>query len=85
MAATRHYPIRPKSDLTLLYGLAHLVLRGGGIDRAFIARHTTGFEAFESFVADFTPERVAAATGLDTVSLGDFARTLIEGRPRVSF
>ena len=85
MAATHHYAIQPKSDLALLHGLAHLIVRNGGLDRAFIARHTTGFEAYEAFVADFTPERVAAETGVSVTCLHDFARSLIEGKPRVSF
>ncbi len=33
MAATQHYAIKPKSDLTLLYGLAHLIIRDGGLDQ----------------------------------------------------
>ena len=33
MAATLHLPVRPKSDLTLLYGLAHLLIERGAIDR----------------------------------------------------
>ncbi len=40
MAATQHYALRPKSDLTLLYGLAHLLVDRGWIDREFIDAHT---------------------------------------------
>jgi assimilatory nitrate reductase catalytic subunit len=84
MAATQHYPIRPKSDLVLLYGLAHLVLQWGAIDRGFVARHTTGFDAFERHVEGFPPARVAAATGLSGDQLERLARTIARGR-RVSF
>src|SRR5919106_1200376 len=35
-AATQHYPLRPKSDLVLLYGIAHLLIRDGAVDRAFV-------------------------------------------------
>ena len=84
MAATQHYAIKPKSDLTLLYGLAHLLIRDGGVDKAFVEAHTNGFEAFESFVADFTPERVCAETGLSTERLALFAKTIRQGKA-VSF
>ncbi len=84
MAATQHYPARPKSDLTLLYGLAHLLIAKGAIDRAYVDAHTTGFEAFAEFVREFTPERVCEATGLTREQLERFAETIAEGK-RVSF
>ena len=85
MAATQHYAIKPKSDLTLLYGLAHLLIREGGIDKSFIEASTSGFEAFAAFVANFTPERVCAETGLSTDQLLRFVQTIQNGTPRVSF
>ncbi len=85
MAATQHYAIKPKSDLTLLYGIAHLIIREGGLDAAFIRENTNGFEDFEKFVADFTPDRVAEETGISTECLVHFAKTIIAGTPRVSF
>jgi ferredoxin-nitrate reductase len=83
-AATLHVPALPKSDLTLLYGLAHLLIARGAAKRDFIAAHTTGFEAFERFVADFTPDRVSADTGLPIQTLQRLASIIAE-RERVSF
>jgi len=85
MAATQHYAIKPKSDLTLLYGLAHLIIRDCGIDEAFIREHTNGFDEFATFVQDFTPGRVATETGLRTTQLALFAQSIMSGTPRVSF
>lgn len=89
MAATRHHAIRPKSDLTLLYGLAHLIIRENRTDAGFIETHTQGFEAFAKFVAAFTPERVCVETGLSAEQLQGFAQSISCGngrqRPRVSF
>lgn len=85
MAATQHYAIKPKSDLTLLYGIAHLILRERGIDADYIAHHTQDFEAFAAFVSTFTPERVAAETGLSLEQLERLAQTILKGTPRVSF
>jgi anaerobic selenocysteine-containing dehydrogenase len=84
MAATQHYAIRPKSDLTLLYGLAHLIIQEGGLDEGFIDEHTNGFDEFALFVADFTPARVATETGLSLEQLGRFSKGIREGKA-VSF
>jgi assimilatory nitrate reductase catalytic subunit len=73
MAAHRHLPLRPKSDLSLFYGLCRLLIERGFIDRAFIDAHTSGFEAFRAHVAAYTPERVTAATGLAWEAIEDLA------------
>ena len=44
-------PCAPKSDLALLYGLAHLLIERGWIDRDFVDAHTTGFDEFAAHVA----------------------------------
>ncbi len=85
MAATQHYAIKPKSDLMLLYGLAHLIIRDGGLDKAFIEANTSGFDEFAQFVTEFTPDRVADETGISVERLIYFAKTIIQGTPRVSF
>ncbi|RSL16487.1 nitrate reductase (quinol-dependent) catalytic subunit [Edaphobacter aggregans] len=64
MMADIHLPVKPRSDIALLNGIAHILIREGLIDRDYIARHTTGFEQFANFVAAFTPAHVAAITGL---------------------
>jgi assimilatory nitrate reductase catalytic subunit len=84
LAATQHHAIAPKSDLVLLYGIAHVLAREGWIDRDFVDAHTAGYDAFADHVAAFTPARVAEATGLDEGAIERLARTIHEGR-RVSF
>ncbi|MDQ3898369.1 MAG: molybdopterin-dependent oxidoreductase [Actinomycetota bacterium] len=83
-AATQHYPLLPKSDLTLLYGLAHLLIAWGAVDKEFTEHSTEGFEGFAAHVEAFTPERVRAATGLPVDALELFADTIASGK-RVSF
>ncbi|HVF73713.1 MAG TPA: nitrate reductase [Acidimicrobiales bacterium] len=84
VAATQHYAIRPKSDLVFLYGLARILLERGWVDRGFVDAHTDGFEAFASHVSAFTPERVAAESGIEPAALERLAAT-IHGGQRVSF
>ncbi len=83
-AATLHVPLRPKSDLTLLYGLAHLLIQRGAVKRHFVDAHTTGFDEFAAFVSAFTPARVAAESRVTPEVLERLA-TLIATRERVSF
>jgi assimilatory nitrate reductase catalytic subunit len=83
-AATRHYAIAPKSDLAFFYGLAHLLIERGAVDRAFVDAHTSGFEAFAAFVADFTPARASAASGISERRLRELADLIANGA-RVSF
>jgi assimilatory nitrate reductase catalytic subunit len=84
MAATEHLPLRPKSDLTLFYGLANILIARGWIDRAFIERHTTGFPSYADHVAAFTKERVARETGIAEAVLERIAGHIHRGE-RVSF
>ena len=82
-AATHHYGITPKSDLVLLYGLARLVIERGGVDEAFVAAHTTGFDEYRAHVDTYDLAATAAATGIEPdrlVALAD----LIAGGERVS-
>jgi assimilatory nitrate reductase catalytic subunit len=82
--ATEHFALRPKSDLVLLYAVAHVLLREGWIDRAYIDAHTEGFEAFAAHLQAFTPERAAAASGIAVERIEWLARAIHQGK-RVSF
>ncbi len=84
MAATQHYAIAPKSDLTLLYGLANILIASGWINREYVQAHTTGFAEFAEFVTHFTTDIVCAATGLSADEVWRFAQTIADGK-RVSF
>jgi assimilatory nitrate reductase catalytic subunit len=84
VAATQHHALAPKSDLELLYGVAHLLLRWGAVDRTFIDDHTSGFEAFAAHLEAFPPERAARASGLAVADVERLARTIADGE-RVSF
>jgi anaerobic selenocysteine-containing dehydrogenase len=84
MSATQHVALKPKSDLTLLYGIANLLMQSGWIDHDYIDRSTTGFAAFAEFIREFTPDKVAAETGLTVGELYRFAETIHKGKA-VSF
>lgn len=64
MMADIHLPLKPRTDIALLNGMAHILIRTGLIDRAYIDRNTSGFEQFERSVLRYTPEFVSKVTGL---------------------
>lgn len=83
MMADLHLPVKPRSDIALVNGIAHVLIREGLIDRDYIARHTTGFDEFAVFVKDFTPEHVAAVTGISAETIVTTA--LLYGSARAAF
>ncbi|WP_053138889.1 bifunctional nitrate reductase/sulfite reductase flavoprotein subunit alpha [Pseudomonas sp. MIACH] len=59
-----YLPIKPGTDLALLNGLLHLLVKNGHTDPAFIAAFTEGWEAMPGFLEDYPPHTVADITGL---------------------
>jgi ferredoxin-nitrate reductase len=84
MAATLHLPIKPKSDLVLLYGLANLLIERGAVKREFIDAHTANYADFAAFVRQFPIERTVAESGIDAATLHRLV-DIIATRERVSF
>ncbi|AJX36243.1 bifunctional nitrate reductase/sulfite reductase flavoprotein subunit alpha [Burkholderia oklahomensis] len=56
--------IRPGADLALMNGLLYLLHANGKTDADFIAAHTEGWDAMPGFLDAYTPEKVAAITGI---------------------
>lgn len=83
-AATQHLALAPKSDLTLLYGLANILIRNDWIDHNFLDQSTQGFAQFAEHVQSYSPELVSEVTGISLDALKYAARTIHEGK-RVSF
>ena len=83
MMADIHLPIKPRGDIALLNGIAHLLIRDGHIDRDYIEQHTTGFAEFAAFVEEFTPEHVARVTGLSEETIVNTA--YLYGKAKAAF
>ena len=84
MYATQHLAIAPKSDQSLFYGIARILIENGWIDETFIQQSTEGYKQFAEFVDRFDVTRVARETGLRPDQLQRFARKIHE-RERTSF
>ncbi|GIW96721.1 MAG: nitrate reductase catalytic subunit [Pirellulaceae bacterium] len=75
-AASIHLPIRPKSDLCLLYAWTKWMIEHGAIDQAFIDQHTSGFDQLRAAVRDFPISRAAAETGVAEEWIVDAAQRI---------
>lgn len=84
MAATEHLAIQPKSDMSLLYGLAKLLIDLGAADMPFIQKSTNGFEAFREHIQAYTVDRVFRESGIAPAQLLRVAETIAKAK-RVSF
>jgi assimilatory nitrate reductase catalytic subunit len=62
--ADLYLPVRPGRDVALFNGILHLMIENGWVDRAFIDRHTTGFDDVAAHVREWTPRRTAEVTGI---------------------
>jgi anaerobic selenocysteine-containing dehydrogenase len=64
MMADIYLPVKPRSDLALLNGMAHILIRDGLIDREYIRQHTHGFDELSGFLDKYEPAYVSGITGL---------------------
>lgn len=87
-------PIRPGTSGALALGLCHLLVKERRFDAAFVQRATAGFESplttggepgFRAFLETFTPERVAALTGIGAQVIQRLARELAGSRAAFAF
>lgn len=83
MMADLHLPLKPRSDLALANGIAHILIHHGLIDRAYIERHTTGYDELVQFLESYAPDRVCEITGLSEELL--YKTAFLYGRARAGF
>ncbi|MES2718903.1 MAG: molybdopterin-dependent oxidoreductase [Pseudomonadota bacterium] len=67
--ADLHLQILPGTDIALCHGLLHLMLWEGWTDNAYIAAHTSGFDALKARVREYTPKETARLTGLQEADI----------------
>lgn len=72
--ADLHLAIRPGTDIDLLNGIAHLLLKWGQIDAEFVEDCTDGLPALAAVVQHYPPDVVAERCGIDVEDLISAAR-----------
>ena len=81
--ADLHLAVRPGSDLALALAAIRWLFAHGRADRGFLAAWAHGADELERRAAPWTPERAAAATGLDAAAIASFARLYADSAPAV--
>ena len=54
----------PGTDVALMLAMMHVLVRDNLVDHEWVAAHTVGFDDLAAHVAEWTPARAAATTGL---------------------
>ncbi|MFC3689448.1 molybdopterin oxidoreductase family protein [Aquipuribacter hungaricus] len=80
-AADVHVQPLPGSDMALLLGLLHVVLRDGLEDAAYVAGRTRGIEELRAAARRYWPERVERLTGVPAGEVGSLARLVASHAP----
>ena len=64
----------PGTDIFVFLAMAHVILREGWADRAFIDARTEGFDAFAASLEEYTPEVAALRSGVPAEKIERAAR-----------
>jgi ferredoxin-nitrate reductase len=73
-AADLHLAIKPGTDIDLLNGIAHLLLRWGYINTEYIDECTANFPALAEVISHYPPEVVAKTCGITQTDLETAAK-----------
>ncbi|MDZ8051135.1 MAG: molybdopterin oxidoreductase family protein [Aulosira sp. ZfuVER01] len=73
-AADLHLAIRPGTDIDLLNGIAHLLMRWNYIEPSFIEDCTSNFPAYAEVIRHYAPDIVANRCGISVADLETAAR-----------
>jgi ferredoxin-nitrate reductase len=79
-AADLHLAIRPGTDIDLLNGIAHLLLRWGKTDSLFIEECATDFPAYAEVIKYYRPDVVAERCGITEAEIETAARYWSESK-----
>jgi anaerobic selenocysteine-containing dehydrogenase len=71
-----HVAIRPATDALFLFALVKVMFDEDLVALGSLAEHTNGVDAIREAAQEFTPERVAKATGVDAETIRRLAREL---------
>ena len=82
--ATVHLAPQLGSNLALMNGLLHLLIRAGHVNLEWVHAHTVGYHDLEHTVSTYTPERVSRLTNVPVRQLEQAAEILGSTRTLVS-
>ena len=80
--ATEWLPIRPGTDLAFFLAMLHVIITEELYDKAFVAKHTIGFDEVAEAVKPYTPEWAASKTEIPAATIRRIAREFALAAPR---
>ncbi len=69
------------TDVALLNGMMHVIIKNGWHDQKYIEERTEDFEALEKVVAEYTPEKAAGITGVPAEDIEQMAELYAKNSP----
>lgn len=79
--ATLHIRQKPGTDIALLNGIMHVLVFEEGVDKAYVAERTEGFETLRAKLLEYPPERAAEITGVPVEQIVEAAHLLAAHHP----
>jgi len=76
-----HLGLKVGSDIALLNGLMHILIKEDLYDKDFVENHTEDFDKLAAVVAAYPPERAADISGVPAETIIDTARKLASVKP----
>ncbi|MEE8365036.1 MAG: formate dehydrogenase subunit alpha [Gammaproteobacteria bacterium] len=83
--ATHFLQFNPSTDVSLLNSILHVIIEEGLTDDKFILERTTGYDEIEATVADYSPEKMAAVTGIPADTVREVARLFATSKGSMIF
>src|SRR4030065_810272 len=69
------------SDVALINGLMHIILKEGWQDQAYIDERTENFDALKAKLEEYPPDKVAQITGVPAKTLHKMAEIYAKNKP----
>jgi len=69
------------TDVALINGLMHIIIKEGWHDQGYVAERTEGFDELAAKVEEYTPDKVAEITGIDADTLRAIAEMYAKSKP----
>ena len=83
--ADEHVAVQPGGDPYLLLGMLHVLFAENRVDLGAAGDHIDGVDAMRDLVADWTPERAAASSGVDADTIARLARDFADAPSAVAY
>lgn len=79
--AEKHIQLNVGSDVALLNGVMHVLIKEDIYDKEFVKQHCTNFDVVKEKVMEYPPERAAEISGVSAEDITELARTLASVDP----